>query len=390
MSTVRSPRYLRITDLQQLIRHIFLGSRRPSFVKYRRKPISILFVHLVSSTSHNVDFICSSIGSEPILFGESLPIKIVLNGLNLNLEIKKVDLQIINPTSINKIEKQDIYQLFGYSLAVNSAPSKSESHQTESKLESNQFESHDAQLDKLFATFKRPYKFSAHFLVALDCEMVRTSEGFALGRVTLLNHDGSLLYDRYIKPNLDVVDFLSEYSGLTHDLLKDGISFESAQRDILEFIGTESIVLGHGLEHDLNILQIFTEHLIDTSYLYQSMDGYKIKLSQLSKNKLNENIQKNTHNSEEDALCCLKLLALRIHQLEQLESGSGKRIEFGTSITWLDEITEIRGRRGIGLVTLDNLNNKLEFQDLCDDKSILICVIYELEGKKFIVMQQEK
>jgi hypothetical protein len=61
-----------------------------------------------------------------------------------------------------------------------------------------------------------------HALVAsVDCEMCQTDLGAELTRVSVLGHDGSLLLDTLVKPNNPVRDYLTQYSGMTEELLRD-------------------------------------------------------------------------------------------------------------------------------------------------------------------------
>ena len=58
-------------------------------------------------------------------------------------------------------------------------------------------------------------------IVALDCEMVYTTAGMALARLTIVNADGQAVLDEYIRPNGMVVDLVTRWSGITETLLED-------------------------------------------------------------------------------------------------------------------------------------------------------------------------
>lgn len=64
--------------------------------------------------------------------------------------------------------------------------------------------------------------------MALDCEMVGIGEDgkeSALARVSIVNHHGECLYDKYVIPGEEVTDYRTQFSGIRpHDLLKGDLS----------------------------------------------------------------------------------------------------------------------------------------------------------------------
>lgn len=61
-------------------------------------------------------------------------------------------------------------------------------------------------------------------IVSLDCEMVQTGEtnnDLSLARVTILDRDGQVIFDELCKPSAPVVDYLTQYSGITKGMLDD-------------------------------------------------------------------------------------------------------------------------------------------------------------------------
>ena len=62
-------------------------------------------------------------------------------------------------------------------------------------------------------------------VVAIDCEMVRTTAAEAteteLARVTVVGVDGKVMLDELVKPAGPVVDYLTEWSGITAPMLAD-------------------------------------------------------------------------------------------------------------------------------------------------------------------------
>lgn len=62
-------------------------------------------------------------------------------------------------------------------------------------------------------------------IIAMDCEMVGVgpmSES-ALARVSIVNEFGFCLYDRFVKPKLEVTDYRTQFSGIRENDLRNGM-----------------------------------------------------------------------------------------------------------------------------------------------------------------------
>ncbi|KAI7850488.1 hypothetical protein BDC45DRAFT_518429 [Circinella umbellata] len=155
-------------------------------------------------------------------------------------------------------------------------------------------------------------------LIALDCEMVETGEGKSLARVTLVNEDGNKLLDEYVKPSEPILDYLTEYSGITPEIMKNATcSLRRAQKHVRKYVDHNVILVGHGLENDLRALKLVHPYCADTSVLYDSFKGkpYKPALRHLSRNLLKRVIQHKSkvgHDSAEDARAALDLFSLKV------------------------------------------------------------------------------
>ncbi|KAL6529692.1 hypothetical protein OROGR_015315 [Orobanche gracilis] len=93
-------------------------------------------------------------------------------------------------------------------------------------------------------------------VVAMDCEMVGvTSSGnkSALGRVTLVNKWGNVVYDEYVRPLEYVVDFRTQISGIRPSDLRKAKNFNAVQAKVAEMIHGR-ILVGHALRNDLKAL----------------------------------------------------------------------------------------------------------------------------------------
>lgn len=71
--------------------------------------------------------------------------------------------------------------------------------------------------------------------VAIDCEMVgtgphgRVSE---LARCSVVSYNGDVLYDKYVRPEMPIVDFRTRWSGITRQHMRKAIPFQVAQKEV--------------------------------------------------------------------------------------------------------------------------------------------------------------
>lgn len=76
--------------------------------------------------------------------------------------------------------------------------------------------------------------------VAIDCEMVgtgprgRVSE---LARCSVVSYHGDVLYDKYIRPEMPIVDYRTRWSGITRQHMRKAIPFQVAQKEVRAGLG---------------------------------------------------------------------------------------------------------------------------------------------------------
>jgi len=137
---------------------------------------------------------------------------------------------------------------------------------------------------------------------------------FSLTRISCINWDGSVLFDLLVKPAKPITDYLTPYSGITAAMLEPvTTTLADVQAKLLPLLTTNTILVGHSLNSDMNALQLTHPNLVDTSILYPHPRGPPLKssLKWLSQKYLSQDIQKGGakgHNSIEDARAALDLV----------------------------------------------------------------------------------
>jgi DNA polymerase III epsilon subunit-like protein len=161
-------------------------------------------------------------------------------------------------------------------------------------------------------------------IFAIDCEMVKTSSAYPeLARVSVTMFNGryfddarsisTVVLDELVKPCRNVLDYITEYSGISAIMLEDiDTRIEDIQVRLLAMIDEDDIIVGHSLENDLRALRLIHDKVIDTSVIFRGANGRKFSLKHLSNVLLHRKIQCGSHGhcSSEDAEAAL-VLALR-------------------------------------------------------------------------------
>lgn len=160
-------------------------------------------------------------------------------------------------------------------------------------------------------------------IFALDCEMVLTTAGSELARLTLVQvevfNDGKVttrvVWDELVQPQHKVVNYLTQHSGVTATMLKNVTTqLEQVQAALLCTIAPNDIVIGHSLENDLIAARWIHRNVIDTSLLFRTNRRFKYKLRHLAAVLLQKRIQEDQHCSHQDAVTALELAVGRAVQ----------------------------------------------------------------------------
>ncbi|CCH44971.1 putative RNA exonuclease NEF-sp [Wickerhamomyces ciferrii] len=146
----------------------------------------------------------------------------------------------------------------------------------------------------------------------LDCEMIETTFGDEVARVTLIDWNENVCIDKLIRPRGRIIDTRYHITGIEEsDLLESDYTLQRIQKLILDiFLDANHILIGHALHNDLKVLKLRHPRIIDTQDLYQHIYqlSYVPSLRSLAWKFLHESIQNNGHDSVEDALATLHLV----------------------------------------------------------------------------------
>ncbi|XP_024130545.1 RNA exonuclease 1 homolog isoform X2 [Oryzias melastigma] len=129
---------------------------------------------------------------------------------------------------------------------------------------------------------------------SLDCEMCYTVHGLELSRVTVIGSDLQVVYDAFVKPDSEVIDYNTRFSGISEkDVSGTSTSLKEVQQTLLQFITADTILIGHGLETDLCLLKLLHGKVVDTAVVFPHRLGppHKLSLNQLTAEHLRRIIQ---------------------------------------------------------------------------------------------------
>ena len=152
-------------------------------------------------------------------------------------------------------------------------------------------------------------------------------EASVAGRCSIVDYNGRVLYDEYIRPNEKILSFRTPWSGITPSDMQLAIPFDKAQAEILDLLD-DCIVVGHSIVNDTDSLKMELpppERVRDTSHYVplRTMAGMNRasvpSLKKLANALLGLEIQKGAHDSVEDARVSMKLYKL----VEQEWEGKG-------------------------------------------------------------------
>jgi RNA exonuclease 1 len=160
----------------------------------------------------------------------------------------------------------------------------------------------------------------ARTAIAIDCEMVGTSLGDEVARLSATAEDGSVLLDEFFVTMGDMVDLRTSVSGITIEILTEKAKkpSTSAFESLSAFADQETIIIGHSLENDLRALKLIHVRVIDTALIYnvEVKPPRKPSLARLVAKHLQRPFREdqNGHDSVEDARASFELAVLAMRE----------------------------------------------------------------------------
>ncbi|KAK3822816.1 MAG: hypothetical protein J3Q66DRAFT_330201 [Benniella sp.] len=157
-------------------------------------------------------------------------------------------------------------------------------------------------------------------MIAMDCEMVITAAGSEVARISLVDENNATILDELIVPDNEIVDYLTQYSGITAKRI-EGVTtkLSDIQEKLQKLITYDTILVGHSLENDMKVLKFAHPFVIDTAVIYHHPRGppFRPSLRWLAQRWLSRKIQSGGaagHDSVEDASACMDLVKLKIQE----------------------------------------------------------------------------
>ncbi|CAF0873432.1 unnamed protein product [Brachionus calyciflorus] len=159
---------------------------------------------------------------------------------------------------------------------------------------------------------------SSKNILALDCEMCYTTRGLEVTRVSAVDLNCKTVYESLVKPEAEILDYNTRWSGLTEASLKNCTkNLQQVQKELLRLVNKDTILLGHSLDSDFKALKLIHKNVIDTSVVFPHKLGapFKRALRNLMSDYLQRIIQEDSegHDSLEDATSCVHLMIWKIN-----------------------------------------------------------------------------
>lgn len=157
----------------------------------------------------------------------------------------------------------------------------------------------------------------------MDCEMVYTTVGFEIARVTIIDEHLEKALDKFCLPLGAIIDYNTKYSGITGESLQSCKNdLKHVQRMVRALVSEEDILIGHSLESDLNAIKIHHRTCVDTSVVFPHKKGlpFKRSLKNLMTDICGIGIQQESesgdfgHDSAEDAKAAMQLMFRKLDE----------------------------------------------------------------------------
>ncbi|KAB0390922.1 hypothetical protein E2I00_010360, partial [Balaenoptera physalus] len=171
-------------------------------------------------------------------------------------------------------------------------------------------------LEGFVKTFvKFPPHSGNHGVFAVNCEVCYTAKGLELTQVTVVDPSLQVVYDTFVKPDEEVIDYNTRFSGAVEDDLKDTkTSIRDVHATLLNLFSADTVLIGHSFERSLYALKLIHTSVVDTTVMFPHRLGlpHKRSLKSLVADYLRRIIQDDGHDSSENAIACMDLVLWKV------------------------------------------------------------------------------
>ncbi|XVF60304.1 hypothetical protein PTKIN_Ptkin08bG0034500 [Pterospermum kingtungense] len=178
-------------------------------------------------------------------------------------------------------------------------------------------------------------------VVALGCKMVGGGSDGSLdlcGRVCIIDENENIIFHTYVKPPIPVTNYRYETTGIRAEYLRDAMPLRQVQRRIQDFLcngepmwkirssrgGIRArILVGHGLDHDLDRLQVeYSATMMRDTAIYSPLlktSKLSNSLKYLTQAYLGYEIQTGIQDPYEDCVATMRLYQRMRNQVHRRE-----------------------------------------------------------------------
>lgn len=155
--------------------------------------------------------------------------------------------------------------------------------------------------------------------IGVDCEMCYTDKGFEMMKISVVDfRTEKKLIDSIVHPDGDLIIDLNTHVSGVESIPKTALTFDELMIKLAHMTDQDTIIVGHGLENDLNVMRLIYPKIVDTAILFSENQvnvRRKDPLKKLAWKYLSENIQGKEHDSLEDAIVPIRIVKRHIQKL---------------------------------------------------------------------------
>lgn len=197
-------------------------------------------------------------------------------------------------------------------------------------------------------------------VLGVDCEMVETERGSELARLSCVDRRGRVVVDEYFLPDAAIIDYRTETSGITAEVLSGATKRIGDVAAVLApYADAHTILVGHSLESDLRAMKLIHTRVVDTALVYnlEIRFPFKASLSKLYSKYINKPLRDDgcAHSSSDDARAAVELCEYAIENAVSAENFEPRIPKLFVELAGAD-----------GDVNVFTTRNMCEFQKILD------------------------